>query len=410
MSGIMEFVTQHVTSDDDLTGSMEGVECLALQGMYEVNAGNLRRSWRLFRKAITIAQLLGLHRVTVDPTPNPIEVARHHLWYQIARGERYLSTLLGLPSSTGSAVFPFNDDAGWLSAEDLYHKKLLHISGLILARNQGEGTKAFFTTQPIGDQLESLAEQMPPAWWEIPTHLLNARTKEASIQFERIMCQIWHIELATLVHLPFMLRAATDLAPPASISPDIVQEQHEDSRLVETVVENFERLPRHGLGESIGTQSISVIRTLQEFLPEGTRSGRLRLEIPFFGVIRIARGEAVQPLQGERILGANACRTPAFLRSSLAVSSPTASISPSRNMASFPESRQNADGGNEVTSVGNEVRSPDTILDFSGSSFHLPGVSDFQDGLGASGWTFQDSEMMFFDSLINTDLVGNWAL
>lgn len=89
MSGIIDFVVENVTSNDNLTGSVQGVECLALQAIYEVNAGNLRRSWVTFRKAITIAQLLGLHNMTVKSSQQDrgvMERKKHHLWYSIARG------------------------------------------------------------------------------------------------------------------------------------------------------------------------------------------------------------------------------------------------------------------------------------------------------------------------------------
>lgn len=89
MSGIIDFVVENVTSNDNLTGSVQGVECLALQAIYEVNAGNLRRSWVTFRKAITIAQLLGMHNMTVKSSQedwNMVERKKHHLWYSIARG------------------------------------------------------------------------------------------------------------------------------------------------------------------------------------------------------------------------------------------------------------------------------------------------------------------------------------
>lgn len=87
MSSIVEFIAQNVTSDDEMIGSLEGVECLALQGMYEVNTGNLRRSWLSFRKAITVAQLLGLHRAATKTSQENIlqQTRRNALWYQISR-------------------------------------------------------------------------------------------------------------------------------------------------------------------------------------------------------------------------------------------------------------------------------------------------------------------------------------
>ena len=85
---LFAFVVQTVLSDDEMIGNIEGVECLALQGLYEVNAGNLRRALIAFRKAITMAQFLGLHRMTWKPPMNSKKEKQNHmhLWYQISRG------------------------------------------------------------------------------------------------------------------------------------------------------------------------------------------------------------------------------------------------------------------------------------------------------------------------------------
>lgn len=101
MRNIMDFVVQNVTSDDSLTGSVQGIECLAFQAIYEVNAGNLRRSWVTFRKAITIAHLQGLHNMTVNSPPEErsvMEIKRHHLWYHIARGVCNVTWVLRISS------------------------------------------------------------------------------------------------------------------------------------------------------------------------------------------------------------------------------------------------------------------------------------------------------------------------
>lgn len=91
MSDIIDFLIRNVTSDEELIGSIEGIECLALQGIYDVNAGNLRRSWLSFRKAIAIGQLLGLHGVAVNSSQERLDLTKikqHHLWYQVSRGVR----------------------------------------------------------------------------------------------------------------------------------------------------------------------------------------------------------------------------------------------------------------------------------------------------------------------------------
>jgi hypothetical protein len=372
--------------------------------------------------------------------------------------------LLGVPSATGSAVFPFDDDAAWLSPEDIYHKHLYHMAGLILARNQEDPTHSFSTTQRIGEQLDALAETMSPAWWEVPTKIINNRTKEASTQFERVMCQIWHFELVTLLHLPFMLRATTDrryeysrasclnasrslikrwlairqnhitfyfsnllefeaftaattlllglMGPQISTHPEVSRERREDAQLVETVVQNLERLKKQGSGMSVGDQSISVIRTLQGFLDQRRQSGNLCLDIPFFGTIKIARSGAVQPLDGERLLGANAPQMNTFpgppqlaMPSSMIEANYSANSILRSVEQNSQEMTQNA-GNHAEDGVGQ----PNTILQFSGGHLQLPDTSDMQGGLELEEWTYQESDMLFFDSLVNTDLLGNWTL
>lgn len=88
MEKIVTTVTTTVISDDELIGSMEGIECLVLQGVYHINAGNLRRSWLIFRRAINVAQLMGLHRASLKTSQEAadlMETSRHYMWYQIMK-------------------------------------------------------------------------------------------------------------------------------------------------------------------------------------------------------------------------------------------------------------------------------------------------------------------------------------
>jgi hypothetical protein len=73
-------------SDNDLIGTMEGVECLILQGAYQINAGNLRRAWLSFRRGISIAQLMGLHRASPTSKLGDDDSRRHYVWFQLVKG------------------------------------------------------------------------------------------------------------------------------------------------------------------------------------------------------------------------------------------------------------------------------------------------------------------------------------
>ncbi|KAK5124645.1 hypothetical protein LTR85_001358 [Meristemomyces frigidus] len=407
---IITFVTAAVTSDDELIGNMEGIECL----------------------------------------------------------ERYLSLILGVPSATGSAPFPFDERASWLTTEDLYNKNLCQIAGLILARNQGDITRAYSVTQEIDEQLNSLAKRMPHAWWEIPISLVADHTEEAATQLERLMCQIWHFELQTLVHLPFMLRAATDrryeysrvsclsacrglmkawmsmrevhamtfvsnllefqaftaavtlllglLGPPRTTTdPVALKEQNEDLQLVETVVQILEGLKRCGTGVQVVNQSISAIRSLQDVLQnEGPSSGNLRLSIPHFGTIMVASGKAVKSLEGERILGANPCSDGMTMEANPPPLHPVPSQStypgtgsastwtsiPASSVQQYPSCN---DGGESMNSADAWIKN--TVLHFTSSQFPTFDEPAMEP---TAEWPLYESDTVLYDSLLNADVDGHW--
>jgi hypothetical protein len=59
-----------------------------LQGVYHLNAGNLRRSWLCFRRATNIAQLMGLHRPSFrqNDAADLQAQRKHYLWFQLVKG------------------------------------------------------------------------------------------------------------------------------------------------------------------------------------------------------------------------------------------------------------------------------------------------------------------------------------
>ena len=50
-----------VTSRDELVTSVEGVECVMIESMYQNNAGKLRRAWLAGRRAMMLAQMMGVY-------------------------------------------------------------------------------------------------------------------------------------------------------------------------------------------------------------------------------------------------------------------------------------------------------------------------------------------------------------
>ena len=97
MENCVTTISNLVTSDDELIGTLEGLECVVLDGGFQTNVGNLRRAWLSFRRALNIAQLMGLHQSsatknTSDPNaPLSTEDIRcSFVYYHLLRGDIYL--------------------------------------------------------------------------------------------------------------------------------------------------------------------------------------------------------------------------------------------------------------------------------------------------------------------------------
>lgn len=84
MNKIMSTVQALITSHDELVSTVDGLECLILQGILHNNGGNPRRAWLSYRRAMNIGQLMGIQR-----RGDTISGGRG-MWYQIVQADRYL--------------------------------------------------------------------------------------------------------------------------------------------------------------------------------------------------------------------------------------------------------------------------------------------------------------------------------
>lgn len=349
-------VTDLVTSDDELVTTMEGLECLLLQGLFHLNAGNLRRAWLSFRRALNIAQLMCLDkdfmkaRKGLDSTSTK---AGKQMWHQAVMSDRYVSLLLGLPCGTGGDCFgPEEKINGANEDVDLiFERRLSLIAGHISKRNQAEPTSTFSQTQVIDEDMDRLAKEMPQLWWDIPQLDIKIRSRYVAQQYNRLTTQMWYYQLETLLHLPFILRPATEyryeynrqtcltasreillrymalrnanntqllcrvvdfaafiagvvisLIHASQLSESVRFPLHnEDMALLQEIIASMESLAKSGEREIMAKQSVEVLRALLKVNdPSGASNGNMRLTIPYFGTINIARPTAtrnVSPIQ-----------------------------------------------------------------------------------------------------------------
>lgn len=347
-----------VTSNDELVGTLEGLECLVLQGVCWSNAGKPRRAWLCFRRALDVAQLMGLHRCRVPGKDSDAALLTRlrHVWWIMFEADRCMGVILGLPYGISNQHCDFADaEDEAISCEEVFKRKLSIIAGDIIDRDQAAKQSSFIATQEIDEKLERLARSMPDSWWELPSAPWPTDPRALARQDSRLMAQFWHYQMESLLHLPFMLRSATDhrfeynksiclkasremirryvclrqqattasfvckiidfqaftsvvililnllgpqLSPPFPSIPYSNHSNAQDWQVVDRVVSLLSD-PSAAIDEAVATQGIKVIKTLSAIGrnsgPHVSTSGAMKLAIPYFGTISIARGSKFHP-------------------------------------------------------------------------------------------------------------------
>jgi hypothetical protein len=331
-------VADWVTSKDELISTIEGLECLLLQGIFHVSAGNLRLAWLSTRRALAIAQLLNLRKEFMKPLNEDglmSQMAKKQMWTKVVYIDNFWSLNLDCPCGTGDDCFGDEEENfDGLNVDNLqiFERKLSLIAGRISVRNQKDLTTFYSLTQQIEEKMDLLFGQMSRSWWEIPFLDAEPRSREASDEFDRTWAHLHYFLLRSLLHLPFWFKGAPD-APDehhrrACLNASrevvlrylVVRKVHETLRcrlldftaFVHTMILSLDHL-RSGFGGietpqelSSGDSNISLIRELissfevvshrcvepvarqgaeilRTLLAFNARSRSLRLTVPYFG-------------------------------------------------------------------------------------------------------------------------------
>jgi hypothetical protein len=225
MKRLAETAIRLVTTHNDLVGTtVEGVECVMMEGNYHLNCGNLRPAWIAFRKALSLAQLLGIHRPSHCPPrllDSRYKVNTAYLWYRIVYIDRMLCLLMGLPQ--GSVDRSMAADAALSLDTPIGRLERTHcvVTSRILERHDADPTSySIDTVREIDSELQKAAEMMPSGWWVVPSlsaHHQGTTTIDANdnqrhsiiSEMHRLTTQLTHYALINYLHIPLMLNFTT---------------------------------------------------------------------------------------------------------------------------------------------------------------------------------------------------------
>ncbi|KAL4924046.1 uncharacterized protein BDV17DRAFT_284958 [Aspergillus undulatus] len=201
-----------VTTSDELITTVEGVECVMLEVMYQNYAGNFHLAWMAARRAIAAAQIMGLHRHSSPPASRFLHPATRAafdadiLCFRLVQMDHYLSLMLGLPQTPHESRFSIPKDLQHLDPTDRLERLHCIVSARIMQRGDAD-INNLYNTRDIDRLLASTATEMPPQWWLVPNF---ANHENLISDTTRVMIHFSHYHLLTRLHLPYMLRSSSD--------------------------------------------------------------------------------------------------------------------------------------------------------------------------------------------------------
>ncbi|KAF2438272.1 hypothetical protein P171DRAFT_437322 [Karstenula rhodostoma CBS 690.94] len=212
MERVVDTAIRLVTTRDELLGSVEAIECIMLEAMYQNYSGNLHRSWMATRRAITVAQSMALHRGLSSPSLRFLESnARKefdldHLTFRLAEMDAYLSIMLGLQRSALETRH-ITCEKALAACSPVERMQRIHymVQERIISRS-GSSDFDIIETHKIDQVLREAAAEMSPRWWLTP-NFAPGHDDETKIMRDmtRVMDQFSHYHLLIRLHLPYVL-------------------------------------------------------------------------------------------------------------------------------------------------------------------------------------------------------------
>ena len=207
-------IAKHVTTQDPLVESLDGLETLMLQALYQCHVGNMDEGCQVFRRALAIANSMKLPKLRGYE-----ELRARSLWFRLLYADCFHSLAKGIPST---AISPELEDECFLQADqptERLERTHVSIARQITFRNaQTQLCKhsqtcrdnlcasAYEETQKIDQRLKLAARSLPIRWWALPNASLSVDAEARDIT-ARLITQMHQSYLVLLLHQPYVIRA-----------------------------------------------------------------------------------------------------------------------------------------------------------------------------------------------------------
>ncbi|KAI1752331.1 hypothetical protein F4782DRAFT_150771 [Xylaria castorea] len=209
-SRAFETVGSLITHNDNLPESVEIIECLIIESQHHNYMGNIRRAWIALRRAMAMAQMLGLDRqnkvLAHDTNAETILATSYHddIWFLLVHFDQYLSLILGItPSLPENSQISAGRLERYTPSERMGRLHSM-AAGRILQRNR-INIYDMAETKEIDKILQKASACMPAQWWLSPDGPDDYSSEGIHGVVSRLMVQFAHYNILLQVHLPYML-------------------------------------------------------------------------------------------------------------------------------------------------------------------------------------------------------------
>lgn len=211
---ILGVVNYLLLSNECLSGSIEGIRCVLLEGMHHANNGNARLAWLRFRRALNLGQLLGIDRLDspiLEGSKNQAQSLKsQYLWFRVVYFDSFYSMMLGVPQGCAypnmQSKLPFAHLSGLTNLERTHVQVVIRI---IERDRRFSFAEEFEITRDINNQLLQGARNLPSTLW-LPFSPDTTSEEKLSPDAEcreimNLVDVLHHFTLLIQLHLPYIL-------------------------------------------------------------------------------------------------------------------------------------------------------------------------------------------------------------
>lgn len=188
---------------DRYMGTLEGLECAILMGKIYSDIGQARKSWLVFRRGLTFAQLMGLHR------NHSMSLSQESIWWGLYGADRLASLMLGMPygiADTHCNLTHLHTDDTALTRFMIFFTKISYFAGKVIDRSQGMSEASYSSALDLEQELNSYAAQLPQEFWDVQPLVDCDDATVAYAWQEKLLAQIAFHQIKAYLHMPFMLK------------------------------------------------------------------------------------------------------------------------------------------------------------------------------------------------------------